>query len=105
MRMMLLAAIITLVAIGSGTPANAEEKVLRPGYLVIRVLLDSGNRPPPDPNNPNANPQQDTDPTNSVAAVVPYSYVEARLVNLDRPVQADTNLRLTGFKHKYGFMF
>lgn len=101
---MFAAAVVVLI---QPADAQTQNKVSRPGYLIFRVLLDSGKAAAPaDPNNPNVPPAAaSADHSHSVAAVVPYSYIERRLIHLDKPPSRDTNPVAIGVKHKYGMVF
>lgn len=109
LRKMILAAVFAAAAFVVIQPADAQvqNKISKPGYLIFRVLL-GGGAPQANPNNPNAPPAaapQGGDPTHSVAAVVPYTSIEKRLIHLDRTPSRDTNPVAVGVKHKYGWVF
>jgi len=105
-----MAAVFASTALVAVRPPDlhAQQKDPKPGYMVIRVLLDSGAADAPAPTTPGqpAAPQQPRriDPTHSIAAVVPYESIEKRLFSSTRSPSA-TNPYMPAMKTKYGHTF
>lgn len=105
MRYVLLGLLFAAGAFGALSTAEAQSgaKDPRPGYLILRVLNDAGATTTVDPNNPQAQPKGD--PTRSVAAVIPYTSIEYRLLNTERSANPIVNPNWPMFRHRHGIVF